>query len=524
MKTDSPIISGSSTTQKVLICLLSLVFLVLATTYLFVGALSEDEGWYLTAGKMVFQGRSLYHDFMYTQAPLLPYAYGAIQELFGESLYVGRLTSLLLGLIAVLATAAAAWRLRGPIASIMCLAALSLNPMVLHHLTIAKTYSLTVCLLSLGLLALASKREKTLKYGLCTAALCLAAGVRLSTAAAIPVFLLTLLIPGRSGFRQFLLNGVFAVVLLTAIFLPFVLQDAEAAWFDNVGFHTITYGHSSLFYGIYEKLDNLGTLANNLFVLLAASVAGLALFMANRGGTWLEAVRSRQTYVQIGAITGAIFVANLVPRAMRWDYFIVCIPGIAILGGCAVARLFDNLTTLPSRRVFTATLAAMLLFNALSGNHNLDVQGRNLPLSEVYRVSEWLQENTTENDKILTLHSYISIASDRELLPGLEMGVFSYYPEWGEERATRFGVVNDTIIRRYLERAEAAAVLVTDADFGRSSTLQTLDPVERQRNNRQTLELIDRNYDFVEMIPSFGQWKENLRVYLRRSSTRPIER
>ena len=52
------------------------VYVSFSLVFVFRGELNADEGWYLYAGKLVYQGWMPYHDFAYTQTPLLPYIYG----------------------------------------------------------------------------------------------------------------------------------------------------------------------------------------------------------------------------------------------------------------------------------------------------------------------------------------------------------------------------------------------------------------------------------------------------------------
>src|SRR5919201_503325 len=62
------------------------------------GGVDNDEGYYGLAAKLAFQGEIPYHDFFYTQAPLLPYVYGAWMQVFGVSLEATRALSVIFGL------------------------------------------------------------------------------------------------------------------------------------------------------------------------------------------------------------------------------------------------------------------------------------------------------------------------------------------------------------------------------------------------------------------------------------------
>ena len=61
--------------------------------------IDRDEGYYLTASKLVYHGMAVYSDFFYPQAPLLPYFYGTYLKIVGYSFFNGRLLSVFCSLI-----------------------------------------------------------------------------------------------------------------------------------------------------------------------------------------------------------------------------------------------------------------------------------------------------------------------------------------------------------------------------------------------------------------------------------------
>ncbi len=66
----------------------ALLFIVFLMESLFLTIHREinlDEGWYLYASKLVYEGKMLYKDFAYTQGPVFPYVYGIFQQIFGTS-------------------------------------------------------------------------------------------------------------------------------------------------------------------------------------------------------------------------------------------------------------------------------------------------------------------------------------------------------------------------------------------------------------------------------------------------------
>lgn len=69
------------------------IYLAFAFSFILLGKANADEGWYLYASKLVYEGQLPYQDFAYTQTPLLPYVYGIAQKIFSPSIYLGRIVT-----------------------------------------------------------------------------------------------------------------------------------------------------------------------------------------------------------------------------------------------------------------------------------------------------------------------------------------------------------------------------------------------------------------------------------------------
>ena len=73
----------------------------LAAVNVWFGPLNQDEGWYLLAAQNVSRGMTPYRDFLYTQGPVLPYAYGWIAGAWSDAgVLGGRLVTAVFGLLA----------------------------------------------------------------------------------------------------------------------------------------------------------------------------------------------------------------------------------------------------------------------------------------------------------------------------------------------------------------------------------------------------------------------------------------
>ncbi|MDQ2693075.1 MAG: hypothetical protein M3Y68_13640, partial [Chloroflexota bacterium] len=118
------------------------IFLIGGIFMLFSGKLNMDEAWYLYASKLVYRGEIPYRDFAFTQMPLLPYIYGIPQLMFGQSLLVGRATSLFFTTLSFFLALKVTHRYSGATGAGLTAIFLGTFFFGIYNLTIVKTYAL----------------------------------------------------------------------------------------------------------------------------------------------------------------------------------------------------------------------------------------------------------------------------------------------------------------------------------------------------------------------------------------------
>ena len=132
--------------------------LALALVNVWFGPLNQDEGWYLLAAQNVSRGMTPYRDFLYTQGPVLPYAYGWIAGAWSDvGVLGGRLVTAVFGFLATVFFSLVAGELArrrnpdafGP-AFLLAFVLLGLSPDWAYFTAIPKTYALGSFLLALG--------------------------------------------------------------------------------------------------------------------------------------------------------------------------------------------------------------------------------------------------------------------------------------------------------------------------------------------------------------------------------------
>src|SRR5262245_27011853 len=206
------------------------------------GVVDNDEGYYGLAAKLALNGETLYSDFFYPQAPLLPYVYGPWMQVFGFSLEAGRALSVAFALtLGALICRHAATRFSSLWIGALAVTAFASTSLVSLWYSTLKTYAISTLLL-FGAFVLLDREAgaRTPRRWLAAGVLVgLAIDVRLIFAIAVPVFTVLLWhLPTATRLRAAghwvggLAIGVLpSVILLAAAPSQFV--------FDNIGFHSV---------------------------------------------------------------------------------------------------------------------------------------------------------------------------------------------------------------------------------------------------------------------------------------------
>ena len=72
---------------------LAVAYLALGADFVHFGHINHDEGWYLYASRLVYDGSLPYRDFAFFQAPVLPYLYGLVDPSSNAAPTANRLPS-----------------------------------------------------------------------------------------------------------------------------------------------------------------------------------------------------------------------------------------------------------------------------------------------------------------------------------------------------------------------------------------------------------------------------------------------
>ena len=118
-----------------------------------------------------------------------------------------------------------------------------------------------------------------------------------------------------------------------------------------------------------------------------------------------------------------------------------------------------------------------------------------------------------EGGELLTQDTYLAVESGLRLPRGLEMGPFSYFPDWPREKAQACHVLNEAMLVELLETTEAPVAAFSAYGFAIASP--GIERVPDEQRDR-FLSILARRYTPAGVIANFGQAETELRIYRRR--------
>jgi len=448
-----------------------------------------------------------------------------------------------------------------------------------YFCTIVKTYSLSGLLLVLGFLALSCARVNGRRGDNCDSIppgrapadgsagsvagpflsgilLSLAAGTRTSAGTVLPFVLAGLAVFGlKNRERQtrnagtvtsslpWLWFGFGAAVTCCVIFLPFAIRAPAALRFALVEYHAGREVGGLLQFLAYKA----GFVSRVIHAYSAAAALCLALCsyilikrspwrVSRRAPDGAEGVeRSRpQTFMPTysGTLTSILWISALAVTVVHFcapfpydDYQVMIFPMVAVALSTALMRLANTRTAI---LWVLLTAFCLCLVSALSSpmNQKWFVGERDRiwwplkkesPLANLRRTGRILCSITNPGDVLLTQDTYLAVETGLWLPKGLELGPFSYFPDWNRAKAAACHVLNQEMMLELLETSEAPVAAFSEYGLAIRSPGVTELPSEEQM---ALYEAVERRYSLFRKVEKFGQAGTRLKIYLRRNSAK----
>lgn len=472
-------------------------FAVLAFAAVWLGALNQDEGWYLYAARLVSEGKIPYRDFFYTQAPVMPIVYAAFVSVWNSfGLLGGRILTFALGAAGIMFACALAWRLspagrRGE-AALVTFLLLGSNLYHLYFIAIPKTYALASLFVAAGFYLLsfadASRRRCAVFAAAAGLSLALASGTRISLGIMLPVVGFSLLFAFRRLRWTFLWFGLGGAAGLAAVYGFFLCDPASrAGLFAAQAYHAARGGFDPVF--TIGSVSRLVRWYLPLFVVL-----GLGSFRDGKVLLW-SAV--------------AVFLLQMLAPFPYEDYQVPVMGMLAVFAAVNFAGRGDSRADVGQRRLLlvlglawaTAFGSPLLEKWTTNGQDRFwTLKKDKCELAQLRDVARMIEEEDPHGDMLLTQDLYLAIETGRHVPKGLEMGPFS--------------ILSDEEWRSLLASAPCRIAALSGYSFAIDPPRCDETPSERQLEYWRILKGV---YDLVAVEERFGQNATSLLVLKRKS-------
>jgi len=523
--------------------------IVLSGMNLFFGELNHDEGWYLYAARLISQGKLPYVDFASTQGPVLPFVYSVIQPLIDRSgVAGGRLFTALLGIICAFVTAYIAYSIspqeRRKISALIAFSLIAVNVYQSYFCTIVKTYALAGLLLALGFLVLSyavnfnARTERKKKFPALLffggVLLSLSAGTRLSLGITIPVVFIWLLfnreIEPADGFvRRMWLAGWFAggaVLGLCILYLPFAIMAPDALWFALVEYHA---GREAG--GIASQLLYKAGFVSRVLRAYPVVAGICVIFWLGK----LYGIGSNTNRMRLSAFEWLLWLCGIAVSIVHFavsfpydDYQVAVYPLFVCASAVAIVKFADNEKT----ELWLASIVLLLcVVTSFSSPINQEwfiakrdriwwLKRDETSLQKLQRVARWLHEEAKlrRGDMILTQDIYLAVEAGLYVPAGLEMGPFSYFPDWSRKKAEKCRVVNQEMLLEIMDKC--GAKVSAFSGYGLSIRCPGITPLSEDERKILWYQL-QKRYSIVKEFEDFGQASTKLVILMRKDAGEP---
>jgi hypothetical protein len=534
-------------------------WLLLSALNLWMGELNQDEGWYLYAAKQMTAGKMPYRDFAFTQPPMLPLVYSWAFNWVGRlGLLGGRVLTWLFSALGLLSAVWLAMR-AGPrraqrLTAGLCFILIAINLYQSYFTTVVKTYALAGMFLCSGLAMLSFVgRHKGFRAAAGAGfLLACAAATRISLGAALALGGLYLLICRRRLKAWVWLDyGLGGLLGLALTLLPFMAMGQEGFRFGIWEYHSLREAGPWLSQLAY-KVGCLSRLAQAYF---PAAISGLGLLImacrhVSRCGAPIEGTAPADADSVPDDIAPcfaaflwvSVLALGLVHLAAPFPYDDYQVPVYPVY--CAVlaatgarwwlrveSRRFGNCTATSrsARRLAILTVTWLVCgLHAFSSPlaQNWFVAGRDRiwwrlrkqsPMAQLQDMAKWVRDLTVAESgtELLTQDIYLAVQADLPVPHGLEMGPFSYYPDWSRERAERIGVMNREMMIEMLATNTNAPIAALS---GYSLSIRSPEVEEISREDQMAFaDALQARFERVESVPGFGQAGTTLEIWRLKS-------
>ena len=502
----------------------------LAAANVWFGPLNHDEGWYLLAARNLSRGMAPYRDFLYTQGPALPLVYGAFAWAWAPfGVLGGRAFTALLGMAAALLFARSAFSLAGrsepraaASAAFFAFVLVALSPDWAYFSAIPKTYALGSFFLAAGFAAASGRKPRPALSGACFA---LAAATRATLCLAAPPVFAAMAVESAADRRRRFDALRFAAgcsLVLALLYVP-VLAVARENFVFSQTYHAARaaapLGRWLVLRAAFACFLAQGYPAVFAAAAVVAAIRPGAVSCALRPGKLLGFAVSSPVYAAIAASFVLLTAAHWLVPFPYADYNTPAMPLAAVALSVPLGRALARSRLRPGAAA-AAALALSLAFVAASPWPMKWVGGRqdrfwfttdsSSPLARLREAGRALRAANPDRSPLLAQDAYLAVEADCPVVPGLEMGPFSLFPELPDSAARERRVHNVSTLAAAISGSGARFAAVGGYTF--AIQCPSTEPLDDEARS-SLLAALERAFpDIVAKWDRFGQQDAPLEI------------
>ena len=325
-----------------------------------------DEGFYLLASRLVAAHKSIYRDFFFQQAPLLPYVYAFWMKCFGVSWTSARLLSAILtALLASLIYAYVTLETGQCLLGVVSMWLFASTTLIFAFYVTANPYAMTgLFIFSAYFLATSATTRHSWAPLATGVVLALAVDTRSYVVILVPIFLWWFTRSHYSGTPErssaFFVSGI-VVGLMPSMY--FFIRDPRVFLFDNLGYHAMRTDAGLV--GLWSQK------AEVVFQLFFgnAITGGLQWSLLVGFCFVLWANKHLNCSLRFAAvIAAALGVISLMPTPAFPQYFGLCIPFMVVCVVCGASKMTDGLISAKPTSARYVAIGWMVLIGIYAGS------------------------------------------------------------------------------------------------------------------------------------------------------------
>ena len=478
----------------------------------------QDEGFHINNAKMVYQGKLPYIDFIYYKGPLFVYLEGIPLLIFGFNIMGERIAALLLKFVLLALVYIITKKLAGKWYGLLAVFLMTMHFSAMTSFTTIDTAgTITPIFILLSIYTLTTKINLYLKSILATLFLCISIATRIMVG---PIALLLLGYFFFKNKKMVLPSLITGIIFILTVYVPFFVMNAKRAFYGmlGVGFaRTVDFPVNqqiNYFFGVIDPSTFLGNIidkaVNLVFLFLHNWIIFAIIFIIFFTTLKYKKIIQKDKLLVFLLISFILLmIIILIPSPASFVYSFQFMPIGFIIASVFFYRFITKIKIKKSYYL-VIVLILLILISPIIQYPRFKFEYRDgrvvNVISDLHRASDFVKEQIKSEDYIMGFEVPIIVEANGRVLPGLERGYFTYFPNLSKEEAEELGAINTEIYISYLKEKKAKILIMSER-----KTKDVLNLLPEDEKKAIYIAISD-NYHLIKEFKQVSDWGD-LYVY-----------